>query len=93
MSAKTLTGAFVVFTLAKAAFPLAAVAAAHTCCRRRSGANGPELTGRDSASVWQNRTVGGLQRVEEFLDRLENGGVRERDVRILDESTFLVRWR
>lgn len=93
MSSRTLTGAVVVFTLARVAVPLAALAAAHTSHRRRTGTSGREPTPWDAANVWQTQTVGGLRRAEEFLDRLEQHGVQERDVRILDDSTFLVRWR
>jgi hypothetical protein len=43
--------------------------------------------------AWQTKTLTNLRQVEDLLDCLEAHGVHERDVQILGESTFLVRWR
>lgn len=42
---------------------------------------------------WQTRTLTNLWQVEDLLDNLEACGVEEREVHILGESTFAVRWR
>lgn len=42
---------------------------------------------------WQTKTLANLRQVEDLLDSLEAHGFGEREVHILGESTFAVRWR
>jgi hypothetical protein len=44
-------------------------------------------------SEWQLTTVSDLSDAEELLDVLENQGIVERELVILGNSTFAVRWR
>jgi hypothetical protein len=42
---------------------------------------------------WQSKTLTNLRQVEDLLDSLESHGIEEREVQILGESSFSVRWR
>ncbi len=42
---------------------------------------------------WHTKTLSNLRQVEDLLDCLEASGVEDREVHILGESTFAVRWR
>jgi hypothetical protein len=42
---------------------------------------------------WESVTVSELSRAEELLDRAEAAGYEERELVVLGNSTFLVRWR
>jgi hypothetical protein len=44
-------------------------------------------------SDWQLTTVAALHDAEELLDVLENQGFAERELVVLGNSTFAVRWR
>ncbi len=54
-------------------------------------------TGRQLRSVnrtdWQLTTVGALSDAEDLLDALENQGFAERELVVLGNSCFAVRWR
>jgi hypothetical protein len=55
-------------------------------------------TGRHAAPVatrtdWQLATVSALSDAEELLDMLENQGFEERELLVLGNSCFAVRWR
>ncbi|MBP3957887.1 hypothetical protein J8F10_21750 [Gemmata sp. G18] len=54
-------------------------------------------TGRHSESItrtdWQLTTVGALSEAEELLDVLECQGYSERELVVLGNSCFAVRWR
>ena len=43
--------------------------------------------------VWQSATVSDLATAEDLLDRAETEGYAERELIVLDNNTFLVRWR
>lgn len=43
--------------------------------------------------TWQSETVSELAAAEELLDRAEAEGYQERELVLLSESAFLVRWR
>jgi len=45
------------------------------------------------AGDWQLRTVAGLRDAEELLDCLEAQGYKERELVILGQASFAVRWR
>lgn len=45
------------------------------------------------SSVWHSAIVADLTTAEELLDQAEQDGYRERELIVLDHSTFLVRWR
>ena len=42
---------------------------------------------------WHMRTVSGLEEAQELLDRLEVQGFTERELIVLGNSAFVVRWR
>ena len=42
---------------------------------------------------WQSLTVSDLTVAEELLDRIERAGIAERELVVLGNSTFVVRWR
>jgi hypothetical protein len=44
-------------------------------------------------SDWQFATVNALNDAEELLDMLENQGYAERELVVLGDSSFAVRWR
>jgi hypothetical protein len=44
-------------------------------------------------NAWQSATVSDLSTAEELLDRAEAAGYRERELIVLGEALFLVRWR
>src|SRR5829696_104051 len=44
-------------------------------------------------TVWHSATVSDLSVAEELLDRAEEEGYQEREMVIVGNSTFLVRWR
>ena len=44
-------------------------------------------------TVWHSATVSDLSAAEELLDRAEEEGYKERELLVLGNSTFLVRWR
>jgi hypothetical protein len=44
-------------------------------------------------SVWHSATVTELHEAEELLDWAECAGFEERELLVLNDSTFLVRWR
>jgi hypothetical protein len=44
-------------------------------------------------TVWRSAVVSELLTAEELLDRAEEQGYRERELVVLGNSTFLVRWR
>jgi hypothetical protein len=50
-------------------------------------------TSAKSAKEWQLTTVDNLTAAEELLDLLENQGFAEREVVILGNARFAVRWR
>jgi hypothetical protein len=65
-----------------------------------SGAVDPSVTLSDRNAApgepcgeWQLTTVACLTDAEELLDTLENQGVAERELVVLGNSTFAVRWR
>jgi hypothetical protein len=45
------------------------------------------------SSVWHSAVVPDLTTAEELLDQAEQDGYRDRELIVLDHSTFLVRWR
>jgi hypothetical protein len=47
----------------------------------------------EPSADWQLTTVSSLLDAEELLDTLENQGVAERELVVLGNSTFAVRWR
>lgn len=88
-----LTAAYVLTTKAEPAEALAgettisnAASAAETLVVDRSV---PPVTRTD----WQLTTVSALQHAEELLDMLENQGFAERELVVLGNSSFAVRWR
>ena len=44
-------------------------------------------------TVWRSAVVSDLSTAEELLDRAEQEGYRERELVLVGNSTFLVRWR
>jgi hypothetical protein len=44
-------------------------------------------------ACWHVATLASLNQVEDLLDRLEAGGVTEREVVALEDNLFAVRWR
>ena len=44
-------------------------------------------------TVWRSVTVSDLSTAEELLDRAEQEGYQDRELVMLGNSTFLVRWR
>jgi hypothetical protein len=44
-------------------------------------------------TAWQSAVVSDLSAAEELLDRAEQEGYRERELVLVGNSTFLVRWR
>jgi len=52
-----------------------------------------EQTTAPIGTPWQTKTLSNLRHVEDLLDCLEAQGIKEREVHILGESTFAVRWR
>jgi hypothetical protein len=44
-------------------------------------------------SVWRTKVVEDLATAEELLDQAEAEGYEEREMVVLGESSFLVRWR
>jgi hypothetical protein len=44
-------------------------------------------------TAWQSAVVSDLSAAEELLDRAEQEGYRERELVVVGNSTFLVRWR
>ena len=44
-------------------------------------------------TVWRSATVSDLSAAEELLDRAEEEGYQERELVVVGNSTFLVRWR
>lgn len=50
-------------------------------------------TSAPAGKTWQTKTLTNLRHVEDLLDCLEARGFEEREVQILGESTFAVRWR
>jgi hypothetical protein len=60
-------------------------------------ANAAEVLARSGATPaadgWQSLTVSELLCAEELLDQAETAGFEERELIVLGNSTFLVRWR
>ena len=48
---------------------------------------------RTASTEWQLTTVNDLTAAEELLDCLENQGIAERELVVLGDSCFAVRWR
>ena len=78
--------------------PLEALAGETTIANEADPANETLATGRHVATNptqtdWHLTTVSKLSDAEELLDMLENQGFAERELVVLGNSTFAVRWR
>src|SRR4051812_36559567 len=73
--------------------PFAYTTAADPATETIPGASEVVQTSAPTGKIWQTKALTNLRQVEDLLDSLEACGIRERDVQILDESTFVVRWR
>jgi hypothetical protein len=60
--------------------------------RVASGGSG-EFTPLADPSTWRSKTVSDLSTAEELLDRAEAEGYQDREMIVLGNSSFLVRWR
>jgi hypothetical protein len=60
---------------------------------RKAAAGTGEPTPAADPNVWQSATVSDLSAAEALLNHAEAEGYQERELVILDNSTFLVRWR
>jgi hypothetical protein len=88
-----LTATFVLTTRTAPAEALAGettMADAVACSETLSSPPRPHNAAR---TEWQLATVAALSDAEELLDLLENQGFAERELVVLGNSTFAVRWR
>lgn len=60
---------------------------------RDMGGGSRERAALADPNAWQSATVFDLSAAEELLDRAEEDGYAERELLVLGEETFLVRWR
>ncbi len=51
------------------------------------------VTDFSSSQEWQAATVSDLTEASELLDQLESQGFRDSEFFILDDQTFVIRWR
>jgi hypothetical protein len=86
-----------VFVLVAKAEPAEALAGETTLANSADPAAETLATGRhltpSTRTEWQLTTVSALSDAEELLDVLENQGVEERELVVLGNSCFAVRWR
>ncbi|QJW96852.1 hypothetical protein [Frigoriglobus tundricola] len=94
VAAVTLTALYVLVAKSE---PVQALAGETTISSSADPAAETLTSGRDLAPVtrteWQLTTVSALSDAEELLDVLENQGVNERELVVLGNSCFAVRWR
>ena len=81
--------------LARRSTPAADVVTDHIVCEpaRDLGGGSREHAQLPDPNVWQSVTVADLATAEELLDLAEAYGYSERELVVLGESAFLVRWR
>src|SRR5438552_13014876 len=86
---------FVIHTLARQSAPAADGAADPMLGEpdRDAGSGSREFAPLPDPNVWQSVTVSDLSAAEKLLDWAEAEGYQERELVVLDNSTFLVRWR
>jgi len=95
-AALAVAGAILVLhALARRSFPAADVATTQVSDRKE---NEPAGGSRDhtpllDSSVWHSAVVPDIATAEELLDQAEQDGYRDRELIVLGNSTFLVRWR
>src|SRR4051794_23385290 len=86
---------FIFHALARRSVPAADVATSHRLERQEdqpAGGAGEHPPLFDS-SLWPSAVAPDLTTAEELLDQAERDGYRDRELIVLGESAFLVRWR
>ncbi len=79
--------------------PAEALAGETTISTRADAASETIITARQTIPTeavpteWQLTSVASLSEAEDFLDVLENQGFAERELVVLGNSTFAIRWR
>jgi hypothetical protein len=90
-------GLTAVYVLSVKAKPAEVLASESTAVGLHDPAAETLSTGRDTGNLprseWQLTTVSALSDAEELLDVLENQGYAERELVVLGNSSFAVRWR
>ncbi len=88
----TLTAAYIFSTR-----PAEVLASETTLAEADAAAAAETLSGQQftpaTGSEWRLTTVDALSDAEDLLDLLENQGVAERELVVLGNSSFVVRWR
>ena len=93
--AVTLAAVAVLYALARRSAP-APETATHRALPepdRDAGGGSRERAALPDPSAWQSETVSDLATAEELLDRAEEEGYEERELLVLGDTLFLVRWR
>ncbi len=89
----TLTAAYVLTTRVETAEALAGETTFSDAAASAETLSGGCHYSAPSQTDWQLTTVSALCDAEELLDMLENQGIAERELLVLGNSCFAVRWR